>query len=177
MRQRWAAEGATWPSCFVCCGVALEDPEVERLQAALGASNTPLGAPVGVDYSALPDELFDAAGRVCVFIDGGAQHQDDVRFTRSGGGGYWGQGHPFNLTETLWGPLQGSDRAEQYMVLAVLEVERRPVHLFVDNDAARWELQQRLDPLLRPRHETGKHADIWARVCELLDQRAAGTSL
>ena len=42
------------------------------------------------------------------------------------------------------------------------------------NDAARWELQQRLDPLLRPRHETGKHADIWARVCELLDQRAAG---
>ena len=63
------------------------------------------------------------------------------------------------------------------MVLAVLEVERRPVHLFVDNDAARWELQQRLDPLLRPRHETGKHADIWARVCELLDQRAAGTSL
>ena len=60
------------------------------------------------------------------------------------------------------------------MVLAVLEVERRPVHLFVDNDAARWELQQRLDPLLRPRYETGKHADIWARVCEQVDQRAAG---
>ena len=116
----------------------------------------------------------DAARRVCVFIDGGAQHQDDARFARSGGGAYWSQGHPFNLSEQLWGPLQGSDRAEQCMVLAVVEVEWRPVQLFVDNDAARWELQQRLDPLLRPRYETGKHEDIWARVCEVLEQRAAG---
>ena len=146
VRQRWAAKGAAWPSCFVCCGVALEDPQVGQLQAALGAFNPPLGAPVGVDFGALPVELFDDAGRVCVFIDGGAQYQDDARFTRSGGGGYWGRGHPFNLKEPLWGPCQGSDRAEQYMVLAVLEVELRPVHLFVDNDAARYEL----DPCARP---------------------------
>ena len=39
-----------------------------------------------VDYAALPDELFDPEGRVCVFLDGGAQFQDDARFTRSGGG-------------------------------------------------------------------------------------------
>ena len=31
MRQRWAAEGAAWPSCFVCCGVAVEDPQVKQI--------------------------------------------------------------------------------------------------------------------------------------------------
>ena len=34
-------------------------------------------------------------------------------------------------------------------------------------------LEQRLDPLPRPTYETGKHTDIWVRVREELDQRAA----
>ena len=78
-----------WPSCFVCCGVALEDPQVRQLQASLGAFNPPLGAPIGADFGAQPDELCDDAVRVCVFIDGGVLHQDDARFTRSEGGAYW----------------------------------------------------------------------------------------
>ena len=58
------------------------------------------------------------------------------------------------------------------MMLAVLEVERRPVHLCVDNDAARLELALRLDPRTRPKYELGKHSDIWARVRAELDRRA-----
>ena len=58
------------------------------------------------------------------------------------------------------------------MVLAVLEFERRPVHLCVDNDAARLELELRLDSRTRPKYELGKHSDIWGRVRAELDRRA-----
>ena len=150
-----------------------EHPEVAALQRDLGVFNTPLPRCPLVP-PALPDELFDRQCRVYVFTDGGAIHGSDARFTRCGGGAFWGRDHSFKLQCPLWGPVQGPGRAEQYMILAVLEVERRPVHLSVDNDAARLELALRLNPCTRPKYELGKHSDICSKVRAELDRRAPG---
>ena len=53
--------------------------------------------------------------------------------------------------------------------------KHRRVFYFVDNDAARYELELRLDPALRPKYEQGKHADIWKRVRVPLDARRPGS--
>ena len=124
VRARFLAEGSTWRQCFLSAGLMPEHPEVAALQRDLGIFSAPLPRRPAVPPF-LPDELFDRQGRVYVFTDGGAIHGSNARFTRCGGGAFWGRDHPFNFKCPLWGAVQGPDRAEQYMVLAVPEFERR----------------------------------------------------
>ena len=173
--QKYNSEGHTWARCLITSGIMPEDPVVYELQMSLSLQQTPGRFMVQDLLAPLVDEKLDFADRVCVYGDGGANFNDDARFCRSGCGGFWGREHPYNFKIPVQGTVQGPDAAELLAVVAVLEMDTRPLHLFWDNESVVLGVRLRMHAASRPKFERGKHSLLWQRVSKALADRADGS--
>ena len=112
--------------------------------------------------------------RVVCWTDGACSNNQFRHLRRAGCGVFFGAGHPSNMSYPLLGVEQTNQRAELHAVIAVLEIEKRPVEIRSDSKYVCdgfLAFQQNL----RCEHLTGDNADLWAILASLVTSRDQGT--
>ena len=114
-------------------------------------------------------------GRVVVYTDGACQGNQFQNLRRAGAGAYWGQDHPFNVSQPLAGEQQTNNRVELLAVLSAFQVELRPMEvrtdsLYVCNSITkhpqRWKNEG-----WKKKGKLIINADLWQQLGEILEQR------
>ena len=187
IRERHGEEHAvdvrSFPACFLRCGIVpqgMPTPLAQLKEAKPSNHSTALVVDLTIeaDGRTCPHGELWRDGRVVVYTDGAARHNQQRLLRYAGYGAFWGHGHPFNISKPLQGEEQTNNRAELLAAIEVLEMEIRPVEVrtdsrYVANGALQGLERWRRGGRKAPRQQV-KNADLWQRMDELLQARPSG---
>ena len=108
---------------------------------------------------------------VIAFTDGACTHQSIPCLRRAGFGVAFDKDlkHPRAVSKPLSGSEQSAQRAEVRAILAALQIENRPLHIFSDGSYAVDQMQNLLNGMFLS--VDGEHIDLWKRIQILLSLR------
>jgi ribonuclease HI len=123
-------------------------------------------------------EALDERGRVIIYTDGSAVRHETSGW-KAGAGVFYGDGNKRNRALGVNGPAT-NQRAELAAVLHCLQNEERPMHIMTDSKYVQlgieqWRHRWRANGWYKSALQTKEidHADMWARVDNLLLQKEA----
>jgi len=183
-----------WPPCFKWCGImpaagvvtrSTEDKAAEQ-QFSAGQLGTGGDEVVSVSSGSSP-ALSPRSGRetehgelcidgfVVVYTDGACRDNQDRAKRVAGVGAFWGEQHPFNISEPLNGCEQSNNRAELTAVIRALQLEVRAVEVRSDSTYVVDGINKRLAKWKRQGFATKtgmvKNHDLWKILDGLLSAR------
>ena len=160
-QQQWNA----LPPHTRCCGIIEESEELLSLQAELSRDppqpipRPPPEGPDGDQYTYYTDP-HTGCRWVYAGTDGACSHQAVPLLARAAFGVYYGSQHRLNHAARVNGLTQNAQRAETLAILHLVATAKRPVHVFVDNQAVVEGFQAMLDG--KPPPTDGPQSDLLA---------------
>ena len=183
------------PACLGKCGLVpegwepacVEEVQKEDAPELLTKTRAMEVIDLTLDEEA-PEEYAEAArrygetwvqGRVVVYTDGAARDNQFRALCRAGVGAFWSEGHPFNVSQQLQGPVQTNNRAELVAVIRVMEIELRPLEVRTDSAY----VQNGFHKYMRDWKRNGWqkkgrpicNSDLWRRLDDVSHGRPAGS--